>query len=57
MRPRTNPSNNLRLQTELVLETTSEDLEPLVRIARCVWRVSDMIKHLSAGEEKDCNEG
>jgi hypothetical protein len=49
----TNCSNNLRLETELILETSGKVADTTLSIARHIWHLSDVVEHVSACEEQN----
>ena len=47
----THSSNDLRLETELVLETAGEVGETALAVVASVGHLADVVEHVSAGEE------
>lgn len=52
----THSSNDLRLETKLVLETAGEIGETALAIVTGIWNLADVVEHVSAGEEQDENQ-
>lgn len=52
----TQGSNDLRLQTKLILEASCKIADTALAIIGHVWNLSDMIEHVAACEEKDGNQ-
>lgn len=49
-------SNDLCLQSELVLKATSEVADSSLAVARDVGNFADVVEHGTGGEEQDCDE-
>lgn len=52
----TNCSNDLGLQTKLVLEASGKVADATLAISGHVWDLSDMVEHVSTGKEKNSNQ-
>ena len=52
----THGSNNLSLETELVLETTSKVGDSALAVACNVGDLADVVEHVATGEEQDSNQ-
>lgn len=52
----THSSNNLRLKTELVLETTSKVGHTAPTIACHIWHLANVVVHVSASEKEDSDQ-
>jgi hypothetical protein len=52
----THGSNNLSLETELVLETASKVRDTTLAVACNVRDLADVVEHVATGEEKDSDQ-
>jgi hypothetical protein len=52
----THSSNDLGLETELVLETTGEVADTALAISSDVGNLADVVEHVSAGEEQNSDQ-
>jgi hypothetical protein len=52
----THSGNDLRLETELVLETAGEVGETALAVVASVGHLADVVEHVSAGEKQDKNQ-
>jgi len=48
----THCGNDLRLETKLVAEATSEVVEAALSISRNIWRLPDVVEHVPTGEKQ-----
>jgi hypothetical protein len=52
----THGGNDLRLQSELVAETSSKVADSSFAISSSVLDLPDVVEHVSAGEQKNSNQ-
>ena len=55
-REHTHCSNDLRLETELVLEATSKVGDTSLAVTSHVWHLADVVVHVTTGEEEYGNQ-